>query len=150
MLHIVAFRRSRVSMLQELLTHSSLCFEFVELTLKYIVAHNFSTFLRTFRRENPHFSECLFRSAAFSGEELLNHFCIFRFLKHFFLSVLCRLLPCFSPVIPIFHPESFAFCGCHLLFFISHSGILGFPKRFFLSLLCRCLPCFSPVIPIFI
>ena len=33
LLHIVAFRRSRVSMLQELLTHSSLCFEFVELTL---------------------------------------------------------------------------------------------------------------------
>ena len=34
LLHIVAFRRNRVSMLQELLTHSSLCFEFVELTLK--------------------------------------------------------------------------------------------------------------------
>ena len=33
LLHIVAFPRSRVSMLQELLTHSSLCFEFVELTL---------------------------------------------------------------------------------------------------------------------
>ena len=28
-------------MLQELLTHSSLCFEFVELTLKYIVAKYF-------------------------------------------------------------------------------------------------------------
>ena len=39
LLHIVAFRRSRVSMLQELLTHSSLCFEFVELTLLTVRAY---------------------------------------------------------------------------------------------------------------
>lgn len=37
LLHTVAFRKSRVSMLRELLTHSSLCFEFVELTLSLYV-----------------------------------------------------------------------------------------------------------------
>lgn len=35
LLHI-AFRRSYVSMLRELFTHNSLCFEFVELTLLYL------------------------------------------------------------------------------------------------------------------
>ena len=38
MLHTVAFRKSRVSMLRELLTHNSLCFEFIELTLNRFVS----------------------------------------------------------------------------------------------------------------
>ena len=67
-----------------------------------------------------------------------------------FLPVLCRRPPCFFPVIPIFHPVSFAVCGCHLPVFISHSGIFRFPEHFFLPVLCRRLPCFFPVIPIFI
>ena len=49
----------------------------------------------------------------------------------FFLFVLCRRLPCFSPVIPIFHPESFAFCGCHLPCFFQPYRYLGFLELFF-------------------
>ena len=71
------------------------------------------------------------------------------FRSVFFLPVLCRLLPCFFSVIPIFHPESFAFCGCRLPCFFQlfrHFSVLG---AFFLPVLCRRLLCFFPVILIF-
>ena len=60
----------------------------------------------------------------------------------FFLPVLCRLLPCFSPVIPIFIRNLLRFTDAACCFFISHSGIFRFLKHFFLPVLCRRLPCF--------
>ena len=61
----------------------------------------------------------------------ISHSGIFRFLKHFFLSVLCRLLPCFSSVIPIFirNLSHFADAACRFLSAIP--VFLGASKTFF-------------------
>ena len=72
-----------------------------------------------------------------------SHSDIFRFLEHFFCLFcvgICRVFP----VILIFHPESFTFCGCRLSFFyrlFRHFSVLG---AFFLPVLCRRLLCFFP------
>ena len=88
--------------------------------------HNFSTFLRTFRKENSHFSEWIFRPAAFFGGEFFNNSgiwglpeCLFSagfvqapavfFLRHpdFSSGIFCilRMPPAmFFPAIPALFP----------------------------------------------
>jgi hypothetical protein len=104
-------------------------------------------FLRIF------FSFCWDNFCAFSGKFVRNfysicrffisHSDIFRFLEHFFCLFCvgtCRVFP----VILIFHPGSFTFCGCRLSFFyrlFRHFSVLGV---FFLPVLCRRLLCFFP------
>ena len=94
--------------------------------------HNFSTFLRTFRRE------------------FISHSGIFRFPNHFFCQSCAGSCRVFPPSSRFF---SGIFCVLRMLlavFFISHSGIFRFPEHFFLPVLCRRPPCFFSVIPIFI
>ena len=97
-----------------------------------------------------HISQNVCSVRLLSPERNFSTILVFFGSRSVFLPVLCRRPPCFFPVIPIFHPESFAFCGCHLPFFISHSGIFRFPEHFFLPVLCRRPPCFFSVIPIFL
>ena len=91
--------------------------------------HNFSTFLRTFRRENSHFPEWVFPPAAFSGEEFLNNSGIFSVPGAFFSAGLVQAPAVFFLRHPDFHLKSFTFYGCCLPCFFQ-------PYRHFFPFFC--------------
>ena len=105
--------------------------------------HNFSTFLRTFRRENSHFPEWVFPPAAFSGEEFLNNSGILGLPERFF-ACFVQAPAVFFPRHPDFSSGIFCVLRMPLAVFYQPFRYFSVPGAFFSAGLVQAPAVFFP------